>query len=210
MKFSIFACLVTVMASVVVPMRALTLTGPVVNPANGHTYYLLDQNSWTASEAEAVSLGGHLVTVNDAAEDVWVASTFSTFGGIGRGLWTGLNDVAQEGAFTWISGETSAYRNWATGEPNNHLGNEDYVHILWPGESRAPRWNDLPDAGYGTPGTYFTVPLNGVVEVASPVPDCSSTLMLLSGAAVLFFGCCVRQVLQLEIDGRIVPSDKMT
>ena len=48
------------------PLTASILQGAVTNPANGHTYYLLTQNTWTASEAEAVTLGGHLVTANDA------------------------------------------------------------------------------------------------------------------------------------------------
>jgi len=43
----------------------------VTNPANGHSYYLLSSNTWTASQAEAAALGGNL-PINDAAENDWV------------------------------------------------------------------------------------------------------------------------------------------
>ncbi len=56
------------------------LSGPVLNPANGHIYYLLSQNTWSNAEAEAVSLGGHLATIRNAAENQWVYSTFADFG----------------------------------------------------------------------------------------------------------------------------------
>ncbi len=48
------------------------VTPPTLNPANGHLYYLLTPNTWTAAEAEAVSLGGTLATIDDANEDAWV------------------------------------------------------------------------------------------------------------------------------------------
>src|SRR5262245_19715924 len=46
--------------------------GPIVNPANGHSYLLLSPSTWTAAEAESVSLGGSLATIDDAAENQWV------------------------------------------------------------------------------------------------------------------------------------------
>src|SRR6476619_1362742 len=52
--------------------------GPIVNPANGHTYYRLTQSNWSAAESQAISLGGHLATINDAAENDWVATTFGS------------------------------------------------------------------------------------------------------------------------------------
>jgi len=94
------------------PVGAVLL-GPVIIPGNGNAYYLLSQNNWTGSEAEAVSLRGHLVTINNAAEDAWVSTTFSDYGGINRALWIGLNDAAVEGTFQWISGEPVGYLNFA-------------------------------------------------------------------------------------------------
>lgn len=96
---------------------AAVISGPITNPANGHVYYLLSQNTWTESEAEATGLGGHLVSINDAQENEWVVSQFATFGGINRYLWIGLTDAADEGVFTWSSGEPLTYENWGSGEP---------------------------------------------------------------------------------------------
>lgn len=97
---------------------AAVISGPITNPANGHVYYLLSQNTWTESEAEATGLGGHLVSINDAQENEWVVSQFATFGGINRYLWIGLTDAADEGVFTWSSGELLTYENWGSGEPS--------------------------------------------------------------------------------------------
>ena len=56
----------------------------MTNSANGHVYFLLTENTWQNSELEAVRFGGHLVTINDAAEQDWV---FSTLGSV-PGAWT--------------------------------------------------------------------------------------------------------------------------
>jgi len=76
-------------ASLSMSARVGILAGPVMNPGNGHVYYLLSQNTWSNSEAEAVRLGGHLATIRNAAEDRWVFSTFAAWGGA---LWIGLTD----------------------------------------------------------------------------------------------------------------------
>src|SRR5687768_11887231 len=80
------------------------LAGPIFNPATGHSYYLLQPSSWTDAEAKAQSLGGHLVTINDAPENDFVWGQFSQFGGVQRSLWIGLNDQASEGTFVWADG----------------------------------------------------------------------------------------------------------
>ena len=144
------------------------LAGPVYNPATTHSYFLLTSNPWTEAEAAAVRLGGHLVTVNDAAENDWLLSAFSNFGGQPRALWTGLTDAAREGVFTWSSGEPLAYSNWETGQPDDGGGiypHENYV-MIWP--SAGPRspgsWNDYIDTNTFT---QFSFQLFGVAEVTA-------------------------------------------
>src|SRR3989442_128917 len=61
--------------------RASVIAGPIINPANGHEYYLHSPNNWTASEAEAEQLGGTLANIRNASEQEWVFSTFGAYGG---------------------------------------------------------------------------------------------------------------------------------
>jgi hypothetical protein len=149
------------------------------NPATGHNYYLLAQSTWTVAESQAITLGGHLVTINDAAENNWVSTAFSHFGGVEHGLWIGLTDQDHEGTFTWISGDPSIYRNWEGGQPDNgggSFGPENWVNI-WPNPgSRSPGlWND-----FSANDNWFGMPFNGVVEV---VPEPTVFALMGLGAA---------------------------
>ena len=56
------------------------LAGPITNPNNGHDYYLLTPNTWSASEAEAETLGGTLAVIQNDAEQEWVFSKFGSYG----------------------------------------------------------------------------------------------------------------------------------
>jgi len=105
-----------------------------VNPANSHTYYLLDNSNWTDAESAAILLGGHLATINNLAENSWVWDRWGT----NRTLWIGYNDAAVEGTFVWANGEISGFTNWRGGEPNNGNGGEDYRHAGIAGRSHAP------------------------------------------------------------------------
>ena len=164
---------VSLIAAVATPAAADILTGPITNPANGNTYYLLEPDSWDNSEAEAVALGGHLVTVNDAAENQWIYDTFD--GGVGRNLWLGYNDVAVEGTFVWSSGETPGYTNWRPGEPNDGVGfpssNQDYARMT----AETPlNWDDISAEDALNPNLSGGMPF-GVVEV---VPEPTSIGLL--------------------------------
>ena len=168
MKIQHLMALVVLSLLTVPGARAAVLAGPVTNAANAHAYYLLSSNTWTASEAEAVGLGGHLVTINDATENQWVLNTFFPLtGAFYASLWIGLNDAANEGQFVWASGEPVTFTYWYPGEPNN-LGGEDYATIRHPSEvPPTGSWNDLSDtSGLQNP----TAPTFGVVEVPTPLP----------------------------------------
>lgn len=156
-----------------------------VNPANGHTYHLLSQTTWTQGEAEATSLGGHLVTINDAAENSWLVSVFSNFGGTPRAFFIGLNDVASEGTYVWSSGETSAFINFADGEPNNFVGgNEDYIMMWQSGIGLDGKWNDFVNENSLSNPTFGTIPLYAVAEITA-VPEPSSVILVLAAGALL-------------------------
>jgi Ca2+-binding RTX toxin-like protein len=108
--------------------------------------------SWTDAESLAVSTGGHLVTINDQAENQWIYDTFSN---ISSCLWIGLTDYVEEGVWKWIDGSEITYTNWTDGEPNNSGAGEDYAHMWSPGI-----WNDLPNDAY-IPWNCF-----GVIEIS--------------------------------------------
>ena len=116
---------------------------------NGHTYLLSNVGSWEEAQAEAQSLGGHLVTINDAVEEDWLHTTFGTAGE----LWIGLTDKAVEGQFEWVSGEAVTYTNWTPNEPNNHGAGEDYGIF---NRAVSQQWDDR-----GQPGQVY----RGVIEI---------------------------------------------
>ncbi len=110
---------------------------------NGKEYqFTSDPLSWEQAQAEAQSLGGNLVTINDAAEEVWLKQIFSS----DNLLWIGLADRIEEGDFQWANGDSTTYRNWADGEPNNYTDDgamsdgEDYAVMNW---GTQQQWNDV-------------------------------------------------------------------
>jgi hypothetical protein len=131
----------------------------VVNPANNNTYYLLSASSWSDAAEAARGLDGFLVTVDDAAEDLWLYETFAASENDTRHIWIGLSDYDTEGEFRWHDGTPFTYRNWGEGQPVQG-SDEDYVHITGTnmGSIMENSWNDLEDDPQ-----YF--PVFGVVEV---------------------------------------------
>ena len=89
---------------------AVIASGPFANPATGHLYYILEPSSWLSAEAEAVSLGGHLVTIDDTAECEAVTNlAHSTI--VCGSFWTGLSNFMCKDRFVWSSGATADFRN---------------------------------------------------------------------------------------------------
>lgn len=140
--------------------------GAIKNPANGSWYFLSPSAvTWPDAELFATKNGGHLVTVNDTAEQQWIQTNFPS-----QHVWIGLLRGTTGDGWQWISGETANYRNWAGGEPNNAGGSEPYAHI-----TTGSTWNDSSTIAI----------LKGLVEIpASSValqtlPDPTATAKLI-------------------------------
>mgnify|MGYP003381070735 CR=1 FL=1 len=172
--------------------KADIISGPFINPNNGHTYYLLGNvaaasvpNPFDAGQAEAVTLGGNLATINDITEDQWVFSTFDSLAvaanplSIRKSLLVGLTDRSVEGTFEWISGEPLSYTNWFSGQPQSNTIGEDYVGIALSNNAfiNDGKWHDID---FVNGDVVFAV-----AEVAVPEPSTSvlfvASYLVLSG-----------------------------
>ncbi len=97
---------------------------------NGHYYQFVETSiTWENAKAECEKMGGYLATIASAEENAYVNSLIG-----GNYIWLGGNDIAVDGTWVWLSGGTfpttngsSIYTNWASGEPNNSGGNQDYL-----------------------------------------------------------------------------------
>jgi hypothetical protein len=174
------SCFVVTASAEAIP---IVIFGPTTNPANNHVYYLLSPDMWEESESAAVALGGHLVTINDLAENDWVFDTFASAGGVSRTLWTGYRRLEVGGSFSWVSGEAPGFENWADGEPNG--ADEFYAAFVPPDQivdypAFDREWFDMY-AG----DAYYGGPINGVVEVdQAAVPEPGTMSLVLLGVTV--------------------------
>lgn len=129
---------------------AATETPAAADTYNGHSYLLVEaQLTWTQARDYAESLGGYLACITSAEEQEFISSLIS--GGTQTFYWIGATDEAEEGVWTWVSGEPFVYSNWASRQPDNYyLGEtESYVGIArvntdW---ARAGKWNDFTNTG---------------------------------------------------------------
>ena len=116
---------------------------------NGHEYGIVYNPSgtlisWDDANAGAQAMGSayHLATITSGSEQDFVTSILPE---IAEAFWLGGYQPAgasePAGGWTWVTGENWFFTNWASGEPNNIGGNEDYLMIA--SESiRRGQWND--------------------------------------------------------------------
>ncbi|MCY2989793.1 MAG: FG-GAP-like repeat-containing protein, partial [Planctomycetota bacterium] len=164
-----------------------------VLPYGGHAYLRTSgSTSFAAAEAEARERGGHLVTINSAAENEFVRANFAAPNGE---VWIGLTDEAVEGTFVWTNGEPVSYTNWNSGEPDNS-SNEDYGEMYSGGT-----WNDRT-AGSSLYGVIeFDGPDSdgdGLPDVGDPLPaDPRRAIDLRAAGADAAFGTADDQIYQV-------------
>jgi len=128
------------------PSANVTFSQVGVNPASGHSYEFVRLStaiSWHDAVIMAENAGGYLATVTDSVKARIVTTLLS---GPGDEAWLGASDEAQEGAWTWITGEPWGYTNWYPGEPNAGRDTEDYLLAT---SGLGGRWVDVWDNNYG-------------------------------------------------------------
>ena len=117
---------------------------------DGKFYKIVDGPSWSDAEANAVALGGHLVTINSAEENDWIFANFEEVlvgASEGLGLMIGFTDQEEEGSWKWTSEEEVTYTNWGTGQPDNSRGLENHSVIGWDNGT----WNDIQEDWWNLP-----------------------------------------------------------
>jgi hypothetical protein len=181
-----------VITSILLIGPSIAFAQPVIQGSFNNVTYIavLAANgiTWTAAEANAVAMGGQLASITSAAENQFVYSLASSDvslwaplseGGIGP--W--LGGYNQAGSFQWTDGTPFSYSNWASGEPNNFGGDENYIQYYSPGPSlMANTWNDAPNDTTGDP--YHVGVPNPHGYIVEIVPEASATNLFLLGAAL--------------------------
>lgn len=134
----------------------ITITADIPEGAlnwNSHYYFVFDNcKSWEEAAEYCESRGGHLATITSADENVAVFSFVNQSGY--ESAYLGLSDSVNEGTWSWITGESTDFLNWHSGEPNGESSTEDYAMFYY--KFSDGTWND-GEFGSGTSngGTAF-------------------------------------------------------
>ena len=126
-----------------------------------HTYeVVVKMCTWETARQEAVSAGGHLVTINDSDEFTKIKNMLDAYSNV-RNVWVGA--CAPEGYYThsealsywnsssakWITGEPFTFARWREGEPSGSDKNtgvaERYIQIFKPKADGVWSFNDSGD-----------------------------------------------------------------
>lgn len=157
----VFVALILAFATVgSVPASASAAdVGPwIYNPATHHTYAQVGGVTWADAEAYGVRVGGHLVTVDNEEEQLWLTETFPD-----GWQWIGLNDRAREGVWVWSSGKRVTYTAWQENEPDDWKGFDPLGEDAAVLNSDSPGWITISERWLGI----------GIVEVPGKPKDLS-------------------------------------
>lgn len=106
----------------------------------GHKYELYNESmTWESAKLFCEKKGGHLVTISDEKENEFVngmrCRNLST--DYQQSIWLGGSDAANEGTWSWITGEPFTYSNWEPNEPNGGTS-QNYLQMYSSGN-----WDDV-------------------------------------------------------------------
>jgi len=86
-----------------------------------YQFQISQMREFNAAQSECQSHQGHLVIIDNLAENNFVYNTFLHDFGYNRDVWIGLSDVEVEGQFLWIDGSQPHFTYWATNQPEGVL-----------------------------------------------------------------------------------------
>ncbi|NOH03274.1 MAG: hypothetical protein HND47_15600 [Chloroflexi bacterium] len=120
----------------------------IQNPDNSHWYLVLPQMDWDNAENYCASRKGHLVTIEDEEENMFVYN-------LAPYALLGATDRDKEGHWVWVAGQEMSYTNWCQGEPNNcgsrevygYCISENYLNFHNDPRCLSGQWNDVSISG---------------------------------------------------------------
>lgn len=125
----------------------------------GKAYDLLGSLTWASAQAAAVARGGNLVTIDDAAENAYLRSTFSSWDS-----WIGLHDTDGTNTFVWVDGTPVSYTNWNANEPNTPSNDGAVL------QGSSGGWYDYPKTSGRNAIIEWTDPLGRSLAGPGPHP----------------------------------------
>ena len=128
----------------------------------GHKYELYNESmTWESAKLFCEKKGGHLVTISDEKENEFVngmrCRNLST--DYQQSIWLGGSDAANEGTWSWITGESFTYSNWEPNEPNGGTS-QNYLQMYSSGN-----WDDVQNEA----GRFVVCEYDSVQPKQTPV-----------------------------------------
>ena len=140
----------------------------VEDGGNGHWYAAIPPQGaarWTEHRAAAESLAAnsHLATIASLEESDFVIGLVNAV--LGNNNWSigGFQPPGSpepDGDWQWVTGEPFSFTNWASGEPNDAGGDENYLTL---GEDTLGGWNDADNTPFFNGYVAESPKLDGVV-----------------------------------------------
>jgi hypothetical protein len=182
---------------------------------NKHHYYISKHKaSPEVARKTAEAMGGHLVVLDNAAEDKWVYDAVAKWN-LDIDYLIGLVDLKRKALWSWINGSTATYRNWASGYPrfvpDPHVPGATNAYP-WSYVSReGGKWYDLGSNLCDQSEYYYVVEINDPCGFSEYVGFCCKDVGTPAGHMVVvraidkagnYNDCMVN----IEIQDKVAPS----